>query len=76
MILRRQALITQITDKHWKVEGERRGGKGGDKPLNPPHKMLILPATPINKLDDPRYKESDPCARITKPLTTIACSGS
>jgi len=44
---------TRHTNKQWKVEG---GGEGGEKPLNLPHKMLLLPTTPIN---------------ITKPLTTI-----
>jgi len=79
MPLRRQAPITHINSG--KLKGREEGAKGGDKPLNPPYKMLLLPATPIpvNKLHNPRHKETDQCAYstcITKPLTTIGCSGS
>ena len=63
---------TPHTGKWWKVEGV----KGGEKPLNTPHTMLLLPATPTNKLYNPKHMESDACASIPKPLTTIGCSRS
>ena len=44
-------------------------GGGEEKPLNAPRKMLLLPATPINKLYNPKHEES--CASTTKPLATI-----
>jgi len=37
-----QSLTTHHTDKQWQVEG------GGQKLLNAPHKMLLLPVTPIS----------------------------
>ena len=36
-----------------------RGGRGGETLLNAPRKTLLLPASPINKLYDPKHKESD-----------------
>lgn len=48
--------------------------KGGEKTalLHAPHKMFLLPASPIlNKLCKPKHKESNACVSITKPLTTI-----
>ena len=50
---------------HW---GEEQGEK---KMLNSPNKMLFLTATWINKCYNPKHNESDTCAAITKPLTTI-----
>ena len=65
---------TRHTDK---VELEIRrggGGKGGEKLLSSPHKMLLLPATPVNKLYKPKHEESATCRNTTKPLTTIIIS--
>ena len=55
------------TDKQWKVGG----GDGWKKRLNAPHKMLLLPATPINKLDNAKHKETNSWANITKPLNNL-----
>ena len=60
---------TRHTDEQWKVEGGRK--EGGEKPLNAPYKMLLLLATPLNKPYNPKHKESDACACMTKPLTTM-----
>ena len=57
---------THHTDKQWKVEGG---------PLKTPHRVLLLPTTPINELYNPKHKESDARASITKPLTTIIIIG-
>lgn len=49
---------------------ESRGGKGGEQPLNAPHKTLLFLTTPIDKLHNPKHKESDEHAHITKQLAT------
>ena len=45
--------------------------RGYEKALNAPHTMLLLPATPIHKLYNHMHVESNACASISKPLTTL-----
>lgn len=37
-----------------------------EKPLNTPHKMLLFPAMPINRLYNPKQKESNPWGNVPK----------
>ena len=64
------------TGTHHTVESGGGGGEGEGKTLNAPHKTLLLPVTPINKLYNPKHEESDICANMTKPVTTIDLSRS
>ena len=45
--------------------------RGGQKLLNAPHIMLILPAILINKHCSPKHLEFHACARVPKLMTTI-----
>lgn len=49
------------------MESRRGGGRG--KSANTPHKMLLLPDTPINMLCNLKHKECYICTSVTKPLT-------
>ena len=56
----------------WDCENKREGGrKESEKPLNAPHTMLILPATLVHKLHNPKHVESDGCTSIPKTTHII-----
>jgi len=65
---RGQAPLTLINSGKYK-------GKGRDvkKVLHAPHTVLLLSATPIHNLYNPKHEGSDTCASITKPVTTCGC---
>ena len=54
---------------HWYTVESRGWGGREQKPLNAPHTMLLLPATPTNKRYSPKHEVPHTCASIVKPLT-------
>jgi len=45
--------------------GKLQGWREVEKPLNTQYKILLLPTTLINKLYNPKHKESDMCESIS-----------
>ena len=43
-----------------------REGEGGKKPLIAPHRMLLLPATPMNKLYKTKHEDSQHMRKYNK----------